>query len=60
MSCLEVPINEASSNVALTCKRYYVEAILKEIGITEHRNKSYYKAKRHRKRKSTTDYVLDF
>ena len=38
MSCFEVQIDQASNNVAITCKRYNVEAILKEIDTIGHGN----------------------
>ena len=39
-----VPIDKASNNVAIVCKRYYAEVILKEIGIIGNTNNTYEKA----------------
>ena len=36
-----VPIDKAANNVSIICKRYYVEVILKEIGIIGEGNKTY-------------------
>ena len=52
ISCLEalqkkfviVPIDKASNNVAIICKRYYVEVILNEISVIGTENNTYYKA----------------
>jgi len=40
------PIDKASSNVAVICKRYYAEVVLKEIGILGHGSETYEKADR--------------
>ena len=40
------PIDKASSNVSVICKRYYVEVILKEIGILGDGSETYEKADR--------------
>lgn len=40
------PIDKASSNVAVICKRYYVEVVLKEIGILGNGSETYEKANR--------------
>ena len=40
------PIDKASSNVAIICKRYYVEVVLKEIGILGSGSDTYEKANR--------------
>lgn len=36
-----VPIDKAANNIAIICKRYYVEVILKEIGILGEGNNTY-------------------
>ena len=41
-----VPIDKAANNVAIICKRYYVEVILKEIGVIGADNNTYVKAER--------------
>ena len=41
-----VPIDKAASNVAIICKRYYLQVILKEIRILGDGNKTYCKANR--------------
>jgi hypothetical protein len=41
-----VPIDKASSNIAIVCKRYYVEVILKEIGHIGTGNSTYEKVDR--------------
>ena len=38
-----VPIDKAGNNIAIICKRYYVEVILKEIGHLENGNSTYKK-----------------
>ena len=38
-----VPIDKAANNVSVICKRFYVEVILKEIGILGEGNKTYVK-----------------
>ena len=38
-----VPIDKAANNIAIVCKRYYVEVILKEIGIMGEGNSTYCK-----------------
>ena len=38
------PIDKASNNVAIICKRYYVEMILKKIGVNGHGNNTDCKA----------------
>ena len=38
-----VPIDKAGNNIAIICKRYYVEVILKEIGEIETGNDTYQK-----------------
>ena len=38
-----VPIDKAANNVVITCKKYYVAVILKEIGILDAGNKTYEK-----------------
>ena len=38
------PIDKASNNVSIICKRYYVEVVLKEIGILGDGNNTYEKA----------------
>lgn len=40
------PIDKASSNVAVICKRYYAEVVLKEIGILGNGSETYEKADR--------------
>ena len=40
------PIDKASSNVSVICKRYYVEVILQEIGILGNGSETYEKAER--------------
>ena len=40
------PIDKASSNVSVICKRYYVEVILKEIGILGNGSETYEMADR--------------
>ena len=40
------PIDKASSNVSVICKRYYVEVVLKEIGILGTGSETYEKANR--------------
>ena len=40
------PIDKASNNVSIICKRYYVEVVLKEIGILGSGNETYEKANR--------------
>ena len=40
------PIDKSSSNVAVICKRYYVEVVLKEIGILGDGSETYEKASR--------------
>ena len=37
-----VPIDKASNNVAIICKKYYVEVILKEIGVIGKSNPTYH------------------
>ena len=37
-----VPIDKAANNIAIVCKRYYVEVILKEIGLLENKNNDTY------------------
>ena len=39
-----LPIDKAPNNVAVICKRYYVEVILNEIGVIGHVNSAYCKA----------------
>ena len=39
-----VPIDKASNNIAIVCKRYYVEVILKEIGEIGTGNSTYEKS----------------
>ena len=39
-----VPIDKAGNNIAIICKRYYVEVILKEIGETGNGNSTYIKS----------------
>lgn len=41
-----VPIDKAANNVALICKRYYVEVILKEVGILGNGNDTYVRSDR--------------
>ena len=41
-----VPIDKASKNVAIICKKYYVEVLLKEIGIIGNGNKTYSKSEK--------------
>ena len=41
-----VPIDKAANNVAIVCKRYYVQVILKEIGILGEGNNTYVRTKR--------------
>ena len=43
-----VPIDKAANNIAIICKKYYVEVLLKEIGILapEHGNETYVKSQR--------------
>ena len=41
-----VPIDKAANNVAIICKRYYVQVILKEIGILDLGNPTYAKAEK--------------
>ena len=36
-----VPIDKASNNIAVICKKYYVEVILKEIGVLGQNNETY-------------------
>ena len=36
-------MDRASNNVAIICKRYYVEATLNKIGVIGHRNDTYFK-----------------
>ena len=36
-----VPIDKASSNLAIICKKYYTEIILKELGVLGERNNTY-------------------
>ena len=38
-----VPIDKAANNIAITCNKYYVAVILKEIGILDAGNKTYEK-----------------
>ena len=38
-----VPINKATNNIAIICKKYYVTVILKEIGILDAGNETYEK-----------------
>ena len=40
------PIDKASSNVSVICKRYYAEVVLKEIGILGNGSETYEKASR--------------
>ena len=40
------PIDKASNTVSISCKRYYVEVVLKEIGILGSGNETYEKANR--------------
>ena len=40
-----VPIDKAANNVSIICKRYYVEVILKEIGIIGEGNNTYERSK---------------
>ena len=40
------PIDKASNNVAIICKRYYVEVLLKEIGILGDGSETYEKSDR--------------
>ena len=39
-----LPIDKAPNNVAVICKRYYMEVILNEIGVIRHVNSAYCKA----------------
>lgn len=39
-----VPIDKAANNVSIICKRFYVEVILKEIGILGEGNNTYQKS----------------
>ena len=43
-----VPIDKAANNVAFICKRFYVEVILREIGIISRGNETYVKIDRDR------------
>ena len=43
-----VPIDKAANNVAFICKRFYVEIILREIGIIGRGNETYVKIDRDR------------
>ena len=36
-----VPIDKATNNIAMICKKYYITVILKEIGILDAGNKTY-------------------
>ena len=36
-----VPIDKASNNVSVICKKFYIEVILKEIGVTGEGNATY-------------------
>lgn len=38
-----VPMDRASNNVVIVCKRYYVVVILNKIGVIGHRNHTYFK-----------------
>ena len=49
-----VPIDKAGNNIAIICKRYYVEVILKEIGESGNGNSTYIKSS-----KSVEDVVED-
>ena len=49
-----VPIDKAANNVAIVCKRYYVQVILKEIGIIGAGNNTYVNAE-----KSTEEIIDD-
>ena len=42
--CVLVPIDKASNNATIICKRHYVEMILSEIGVAGHGNNTYCKA----------------
>ena len=54
ITCLEnlhknyviVPIDKAANNVSIICKRYYVEVILKEVGILGEGNNTYVKTEK--------------
>ena len=48
-----VPIDKASNNVAIICKRYYVEVVLKEVGILATGNTTY------KKTDLTKDEIID-
>ena len=39
----QIPIDKAGNNIAIICKRYYAEVILKEIGEIGTGNSTYYK-----------------
>ena len=43
-----VPINKASNNIAIICKRFYVKVILEEIGILDVGNRTYTPSERGR------------
>ena len=49
-----VPIDKAGNNIAIICKRYYVEVILKEIGQIGNGNSTYEKSS-----KTVEDVVED-
>ena len=38
-----VPMDRASNNVAIVCKRYYAVVIINKIGVIGHRNHTYFK-----------------
>ena len=40
-----VAIGKAANDIAIICKRYYLEAILKEVGIIGEENKTYTRSK---------------
>ena len=45
--CVLVPIDKAANNIAIICKRHYIEVILKEIGhLGEEGNDTYVKSGR--------------
>ena len=51
------PIDKASNNVSIICKRYYVEVVLKEIGILGSGNETYEKANRSKEKIVDIKYI---
>ena len=56
--CITTPIDKASNNVSVICKRYYAEVVLKEIGILG--NGSELKLKKRLKKFYLSDFSIVF